>query len=75
VGGLAVALGHWAGLASALAQPKSAAAFPAAGRSAAWVTSTTPEGLTPNFWTSARVTGWFGGSEVAPRTLSYYQRA
>jgi len=35
----------------------------------------TPEGLTPNFWTSARVTGWFGGSEVAPRTLSYYQRA
>jgi hypothetical protein len=33
----------------------------------------TPEGLTPNFWTSARVTGWFGGSEVAPRTISYYQ--
>jgi hypothetical protein len=33
----------------------------------------TPEDLTPNFWTSARVTGWFGGSEVAPRTISYYQ--
>lgn len=31
-----------------------------------------PEGLKPNFWTSARVTGWFGGSEVAPRTLTYY---
>ena len=33
----------------------------------------TPADLTPNFWTSARVTGWFGGSEVAPRTVSYYQ--
>lgn len=31
-----------------------------------------PEDLKPNFWTSARVTGWFGGSEVAPRTLTYY---
>jgi hypothetical protein len=29
--------------------------------------------LTPNFWSSARVTGWFGGNEVAPRTLSYFQ--
>jgi hypothetical protein len=34
----------------------------------------TPVDLKPNFWTSARVTGWFGGSEVAPRTVSYYQR-
>jgi len=33
----------------------------------------TPVDLQPNFWTSARVTGWFGGSEVAPRTVSYYQ--
>ena len=33
----------------------------------------TPGDLRPNFWTSARVTGWFGGSEVAPRTISYYQ--
>lgn len=31
-----------------------------------------PPGLTPKFWTSAKVTGWFGGSERAPRTLSYY---
>ena len=30
-----------------------------------------PEELVPNFWTSARVTGWFGGNEVAPRTVSY----
>ena len=35
----------------------------------------TPGELTPNFWTSARVTGWVGGSEVAPRTISYYQNA
>ncbi len=34
----------------------------------------TPADLQPNFWTSARVTGWFGGSEVAPRTVSYYLR-
>jgi len=33
----------------------------------------TPVDLKPNFWTSARVTGWFGGNEVAPRTVSYYQ--
>ncbi|MCW1958727.1 MAG: hypothetical protein KIH64_009315 [Mycobacterium sp.] len=32
----------------------------------------TPQQLSPNFWTSARITGWFGGSEVAPRTVSYY---
>jgi hypothetical protein len=32
----------------------------------------TPQELTPKFWTSARITGWFGGSEVAPRTVSYY---
>lgn len=32
----------------------------------------TPVDLVPNFWTSARITGWFGGSEVAPRTVSYY---
>lgn len=31
-----------------------------------------PEGLTPNVWTAARVSGWFGGNEVAPRTVSYY---
>lgn len=32
-----------------------------------------PTDLIPNFWTSARVTGWFGGSEVAPKTVSYYK--
>lgn len=37
------------------------------------VSKSTPADLKPNFWTSARVTGWFGGSEVAPRTISYYQ--
>ena len=37
------------------------------------VYKSTPDDLVPNFWTSARVTGWFGGSEVAPRTVSYYQ--
>jgi len=31
-----------------------------------------PEGLTPNVWTAARVSGWFGGNEVAPRTVSYF---
>lgn len=31
-----------------------------------------PPGLTPNLWTAARVSGWFGGNEVAPRTVSYY---
>lgn len=31
-----------------------------------------PPGLTPNIWTSTRVSGWFGGNEVAPRKLSYY---
>lgn len=31
-----------------------------------------PEGLAPNVWTAVRVSGWFGGNEVAPRTLSYY---
>ncbi len=31
-----------------------------------------PEGLVPNVWTAARVSGWFGGNEVAPRTVSYY---
>ncbi len=31
-----------------------------------------PAGLTPNVWTAARVSGWFGGNEVAPRTVSYY---
>lgn len=35
----------------------------------------TPADLRTNFWTSARVTGWFGGSEVAPRTITYYQRS
>ena len=33
-----------------------------------------PSGLTPNVWTAARVSGWFGGNEVAPRTLSYFLR-
>ena len=37
------------------------------------VSKSPPADLKPNFWTSARVTGWFGGSEVAPRTISYYQ--
>lgn len=32
-----------------------------------------PNDLIPNFWTSARVLGWFGGSEVAPATVSYYK--
>lgn len=31
-----------------------------------------PEGLTPKVWSAARVSGWFGGNEVAPRTVSYY---
>lgn len=31
-----------------------------------------PEDITPNFLTSAKITGWFGGSEVAPKTVSYY---
>ncbi|MEI7914279.1 MAG: hypothetical protein WCH82_05985 [Mycobacteriaceae bacterium] len=31
-----------------------------------------PAGLTANVWTAARVSGWFGGNEVAPRTVSYY---
>ena len=31
-----------------------------------------PTGLVPNVWTAARVSGWFGGNEVAPRTISYY---
>lgn len=31
-----------------------------------------PPGLTPNVWTAARVSGWFGGNRAAPRTVSYY---
>ena len=31
-----------------------------------------PPGLTPNVWTATRVSGWFGGNEVAPRKLTYY---
>ena len=31
-----------------------------------------PVGLIPNVWTAARVSGWFGGNEVAPRTVSYF---
>jgi len=31
-----------------------------------------PPGLVANVWTAARVSGWFGGNEVAPRTVSYY---
>jgi hypothetical protein len=33
-----------------------------------------PPGLTANVWTAGRVSGWFGGNEVAPRTVSYYLR-
>ncbi len=31
-----------------------------------------PEGLKPIQLTASRVSGWFGGNEVAPRTISYY---
>lgn len=31
-----------------------------------------PPGLVANVWTAARVSGWFGGNEVAPRTVSYF---
>ena len=31
-----------------------------------------PPGLVANVWTAARVSGWFGGNEVAPWTVSYY---
>lgn len=31
-----------------------------------------PPGLTPTVWTATRVSGWFGGNEVAPRKLTYY---
>ena len=31
-----------------------------------------PQGLVASLWTSARVSGWFGGNEVAPRTVSYF---
>lgn len=31
-----------------------------------------PDGLVPNVWTAARVSGWFGGNRAAPRTVSYY---
>ena len=31
-----------------------------------------PQGLKPNVWTASRVSGWFGGNEAAPRTISYY---
>ena len=33
-----------------------------------------PPGLVANVWTAARVSGWFGGNEVAPRTISYFLR-
>jgi hypothetical protein len=36
------------------------------------VTKPYPVGLIPNVWTAARVSGWFGGNEVAPRTVSYF---
>jgi len=29
-------------------------------------------GLAANVWTASRVSGWFGGNETAPRTISYY---
>lgn len=32
-----------------------------------------PLGLTPRIWTSSSVSGWFGGNEAAPRTLTYYR--
>lgn len=31
-----------------------------------------PEGLVPNFWTSERISSWFGGTSVAPNTVSYF---
>lgn len=31
-----------------------------------------PEGLVPNFWTSERISSWFGGTSVAPKTVSYF---
>ena len=33
-----------------------------------------PPGLTADVWTAARINGWFGGNEVAPRTVSYFLR-
>jgi hypothetical protein len=36
------------------------------------VTKPYPVDLIPNVWTAARVSGWFGGNEVAPRTVSYF---
>ena len=38
------------------------------------VTKPYPVGLTGNVWTAARVSGWFGGNRVAPRTVSYFIR-
>ena len=31
-----------------------------------------PEGLVPNFWSSERISSWFGGTSVAPKTISYF---
>lgn len=31
-----------------------------------------PANLRPNVFTASRVNGWFGGTSVAPKTLSYY---
>lgn len=39
-----------------------------------FVTKPYPVGLTANVWTAARVSGWFGGNRVAPRTVSYFIR-
>lgn len=33
-----------------------------------------PAGLTPNFWTSVRISPWFGGTSLPPRTLSLFLR-
>lgn len=33
-----------------------------------------PEGLVPRFWSSERISSWFGGTSVAPKTISYYLR-
>ncbi len=33
-----------------------------------------PEGLTPNVWTSVRISSWFGGTSFAPKTVSYFMK-
>ncbi len=36
------------------------------------VYKTIPERLSPNVWTALRINSWFGGTSVAPKTISYY---